>query len=183
MKCLPEVMKICKKLGVDEFRLMRLIPLGKANIKDFKDYIEKYEILIESLFNCFVKLNGNSIEVEDPILFYNELVPKELKTKINFVPCPCGKSVLVIFSDGSLSSCPLITPHISVGNILKDDIKQIWKNHWIFKYARKPEDHACKKCKYIKVCYGGCRCSALAVLKKYKAPDPICPNVRRYYDI
>jgi radical SAM protein with 4Fe4S-binding SPASM domain len=87
--------------------------------------------------------------------------------------CDAGLNQLVIGPYGDIRPCVCLSD--KVGNIFKDDLKEIWKNNKLLLNLRELEysPKACKKCKYLSICRGGCRASARGYSGKLNATDPI----------
>jgi Fe-coproporphyrin III synthase len=87
--------------------------------------------------------------------------------------CDAGLNQLVIGPGGDIRPCVCLSE--KVGNIFKDDLKEIWKKNRFLLNLRKlkysPE--VCKDCKYLSICRGGCRASARGYSGKLNAIDPI----------
>jgi len=87
--------------------------------------------------------------------------------------CDAGLTQVVIGPEGDIRPCVCLSE--KVGNILKDDLEEIWKKNQFLINLRElkytPEE--CRKCKYLSICRGGCRASARGYSGKLNAPDPI----------
>lgn len=85
----------------------------------------------------------------------------------------CGKLSLHIEPDGDATPCGFIP--LTVGNVLKDGLKNIWQNSDILKKMRnKTPTGKCSGCDAYGECLGGCTARALAVTGSFDAPDPHC---------
>ena len=83
--------------------------------------------------------------------------------------CAAGKMTISIDPNGEVMPCTHID--ISYGNLLKDDLRTIWKrmNNWRDgSYA--PDE--CGQCREVEVCSLGCREAARIVNGSYKCLDP-----------
>jgi GeoRSP system radical SAM/SPASM protein len=85
----------------------------------------------------------------------------------------CGKLSLHIEPDGDATPCGFIP--LTVGNILRDGLKEIWKNSPILKKMReKTPQGKCRSCDAFGECLGGCTARALATTGSFESPDPHC---------
>ena len=86
-------------------------------------------------------------------------MPSLIKSKTNrsiYFNCPAARSFCEIYSDGTVSPCPLSRIHIPENdlpkeNILNKSMKKIW-NGKSFKKFRAMQHKGCKGCKMIKRC-------------------------------
>ena len=75
----------------------------------------------------------------------------------------CGGvfSKMAVQSDGSMVPCSQL-PHIKLGKINQDNLKEVWLNHPELKRLRERRDiplgnfKFCSGCEYIPYCRGGC---------------------------
>lgn len=102
---------------------------------------------------------------------YNVLLKKQNKNII--AACPAAISELVIFANGDISPCCQVP--VIAGNILKNDIYDIWNNSKIFNDFRNKSlvKGKCCNCKYLMNC-GGCRANAYIKYNDYLEGDDVC---------
>jgi radical SAM protein with 4Fe4S-binding SPASM domain len=85
----------------------------------------------------------------------------------------CGKLSLNIKSNGDITPCGFI-PSI-IGNIVRDDLKEVWKNSQVLdKLRNKTAKGKCASCSDYAECLGGCSARALAMTGDFNNPDPHC---------
>jgi GeoRSP system radical SAM/SPASM protein len=85
----------------------------------------------------------------------------------------CGKLSLHIEPDGDATPCGFIP--LTVGNILKEGLKEIWKSSHVLKQMREKKPQGkCRGCDAYGECLGGCTARALATTGTFEAPDPHC---------
>jgi radical SAM protein with 4Fe4S-binding SPASM domain len=149
LKELDELKKVLFNAGIDQWLLRPITPSGRAYEK--KDYfLDKYQI--KDLL-IYIKNNieqGYDITVGQDLGYLGKL-----DSYIYLYPyfCTIGWDSFVILPNGDIKGfeedyLPL------EGNILKDDIEEIWQNK--FKYYRKPKlTDKCLKCAYFPSCRGG----------------------------
>ena len=87
--------------------------------------------------------------------------------------CSVGENALTILHDGTILPCRRLP--MPLGNILKDNILQIWAESPILWQVRRPSglNAKCGHCPDVSQCRG-CRAMALAVTGDWLAPDPHC---------
>jgi SynChlorMet cassette radical SAM/SPASM protein ScmE len=91
----------------------------------------------------------------------------------------CGgfMSKIAVRADGVMVPCCQI-PHIELGLINKDDLKEVWQNHPELKRLRERGDiplndfEFCRGCDYINYCTGSCPALAYTILGKENHPSP-----------
>lgn len=74
------------------------------------------------------------------------------------------KNNCVVFPNGDVAPCiPLYLKGMGAGSIRRKPLSKIWMDSTIFKKLRSPsinEIESCRKCKYWRLCGGGCRATA-----------------------
>lgn len=91
-----------------------------------------------------------------------------------FGGCSAGITYCGLTAEGDLIPC--VPAPIKIGNLLEEDLEDIWVNNELLNYIRQRDrlKGACGKCGYNAVC-GGCRYTAYAVNGDWLAADPSCP--------
>ncbi|RLF51747.1 MAG: radical SAM/SPASM domain-containing protein [Thermoplasmata archaeon] len=198
-KEIPEIIDLCEKLGVDSFTASNFIPVGRGKeIVDIDLTPDEREEVLKFLYK---KMQETSITIYSTApqisrvalqsSSSSEILPssfvvlrtKEKKFLLEYIGgCNCGRLFIRIMPNGDIVPCSYITE--KVGNILEDDIEDIWKNNQLFKNLRnrkllKPE---CSNCEYVYHC-GGCRARAYGYFQDFFAPDPGCINNKKYFDM
>jgi len=85
----------------------------------------------------------------------------------------CGKLSLNIKANGDMTPCGFIP--LVIGNIVRDDLRQVWKNSPILEKMRNKEPTGkCTCCAKYEECLGGCTARALALTGDINSPDPHC---------
>ncbi len=85
----------------------------------------------------------------------------------------CGKLSLNIKTNGDITPCGFIP--IVVGNIVTDDLREVWKNAPVLlKLRNKEPTGKCAGCADYSECLGGCSARALAMTGDFNSPDPHC---------
>ena len=87
--------------------------------------------------------------------------------------CGAGRAYIALEPNGDIQPCVFMP--VRIGNILKDDFKELWLNNRILNELRNRDllKGYCSECPYKHVC-GGCRARAYAYFNDYLAPDPGC---------
>ena len=85
----------------------------------------------------------------------------------------CGKLSLNIRANGDVTPCGFIP--VVIGNLLVDDLKDLWDHSNVLERMRNKEPREkCKTCKHYEDCLGGCTARAFAIYGDFNAPDPHC---------
>jgi radical SAM protein with 4Fe4S-binding SPASM domain len=91
-----------------------------------------------------------------------------------FGGCSAGITYAGLTVDGDLLPC--VPASIKLGNLLEEDLENIWVNNRLLNYIRQRNELKgnCGQCNYNLIC-GGCRYSAFIVNGDWLAQDPSCP--------
>ncbi|MBU7017335.1 MAG: radical SAM protein [Theionarchaea archaeon] len=91
-----------------------------------------------------------------------------------FGGCSAGVTYAGLTAGGDLLPC--VPAPIRLGNLLKEDLEDIWVNNELLTYMRKRDELSgtCGRCNYNSIC-GGCRYTAYAVNGDWLTGDPTCP--------
>lgn len=115
------------------------------------------------------KNHGIRISLDDPIIASLGQNSGESLVKGSI----CGKLSLNIKSNGDITPCGFIP--VVIGNITKDDLKEIWSNSIeLEKMRNKTPKGKCETCGHYSDCLGGCSARALALTGDINNPDPHC---------
>ncbi len=148
---LPELYDLLLKLGLKEWRIFTIFPIGRAkqhqilqlDSKEFKglfDFIEKVRVegKIKLNYGCEGFLGNYEGRVRD-----------------NFFFCRAGINVASILVDGSISACPNLRDNFIQGNIYKDNFAEVWENRYE-KYRDRSWTRTglCATCKDYDYCEG-----------------------------
>lgn len=173
-KDLDDLIHISNEWSVDGLGFSRLVPIGSGS-KLHDDMLSSSE-LKEFYLNLKSK-NITSFEllVEDPLGVC--VLDDEFKDKIDTVGgCSAGFSSITVLSNGEIVPCRRMP--ISLGNILKDDLREIWSDNEVLLSLREKEryENGCNNCLYWNICRG-CRAIAHSLSKEKKGwldKDPQC---------
>lgn len=143
----------------------------KNLVIDKKMFLEIYNQLKKAKkdFNLHVGFSGGF-----PICLLPEINKDTIKMIGNY--CDAGLNQIIIGPDGGLRPCVCLGENL--GNILSDDLKEIWNNNKFLLDIRamKFVPKECRNCKYVSICRGGCRASAQGYFGKLNAIDPLMKN-------
>ncbi|MFX0199742.1 MAG: radical SAM protein, partial [Candidatus Hodarchaeota archaeon] len=91
-----------------------------------------------------------------------------------FGGCSAGLTYAGLTVSGDLLPC--VPAPIKLGNLLEEDLEDLWVNHKLLNYIRRRDElkGACGHCTYNFLC-GGCRYTAFIIKGDWLAADPSCP--------
>jgi len=165
----PKVVKYAEKYQVDNVWSDRFIPFGTdydksflMNISETQEYLKIMELERQKLKT---KKSSTNIAMYRALQFH----------VTNDFPyhCTAGESLLTVMENGDLVPCRRMP--IVVGNLLKDNMYNLYLNSDILKELRKdttPDD--CKKCEHSELCKGGLKCLTYALYKNLNHKDVGC---------
>lgn len=183
IKEIPDLIKECEKRKIE---YVTLIKLKKGDLSDEKfkelspNYLE-YANLIESLFyrkneNPNVTIDCGSVSNLQKGL--NDMEQKQVPT----AGCPVGHNLISISPNGDIFACAaLLKPKYKLGNVLSDDLQDIWQNNFLLKKLRNIKNNVygkCSTCKRLDFCRAGCRGIAETLGKDLFASDKSCEYLK-----
>jgi len=176
-KEIPKIIDLAVKLNASRYRIITLMPLGRAKNNLSKLWLTtKDKLKLRSLLQKkSAEYNGKIIisQEEGSFNLLNETLSK------NPVPlgCAAARSICKISPNGDVYPCSYFTDKQTIaGNLRKKGFDRIWKTAPIFKTLREI-DHIkgkCAKCKKLKYCGGGCRAAAYNYSHDLYAENPEC---------
>ena len=165
----PKVVRYAEKLGVDNVWSDRFIPFGTEYDKDFLMNVEEtqeYLDIMSQEHNRLIKKHSKT-----NVAMYRAL--QFTRTNDYAYHCTAGKELLTIMENGDLVPCRRMP--IVVGNLLKDNMLDLFKNNKILKDLQAPHiPKECENCDDSKHCQGGLKCLTYALTGSYKKKDPGC---------
>jgi radical SAM protein with 4Fe4S-binding SPASM domain len=168
-----EMAKFLHSIGVDSFSVGSPSATGEMS-KNKSLVINK--IFFLNIYNQLKKAKKDfGINVSFTGGFPFCILPEINKESIDMISncCDAGLVQLVISPKGDIRACVCLNQNL--GNILKDDSKEIWKKNEFLLNLRKlkylPKE--CRRCKYVSICRGGCRASAFSYYGNINAKDPL----------
>ena len=91
--------------------------------------------------------------------------------------CLAGSHYCRITPEGNVTPCPYLP--LSLGNIRKENFKDLWEESDLLLSLRKPSlKGKCRFCEFRILC-GGCRARAFAFSQDYMAEDPGCSHTSK----
>jgi len=169
-KDFPSFIRLCQDLGMNGLILERFIPLGKGK-GIMGEVLEKdqWRELMETLLEFF------SSEIEE-----RELLPYQAlqmiftgdEAELLGAPCIVGRDGICVMPEGTVFPCRRFP--VSIGDLLKISLKEIWEKSEILEQLRRKENlkGRCGRCE-MKDCRG-CRSLALSLKGDYLEDDPHC---------
>lgn len=166
----PKVVKYAVKHKVDNVWSDRYIPLGGSEDKNFTLSLEQTQEYLDIMNNERNRLkkkrkNKTSISMYRALQFQ--------KTNDFAYGCTAGDTLLTVMENGDLVPCRRMP--IVVGNLLKDNMYQLYKNNEVLKELRLnkiPDD--CCECEHSEMCHGGLKCLTYALYKELDHKDVGC---------
>ena len=162
------------------------VGLCRQNSDDIQLNAQEYSYAIGNLFELNKKYNNRIQAQAGPLASGNhwkEMQEAFDKGKESLSSCgflrSCGGvfNKMAVRSDGIMIPCGQM-PHIELGRINKDNLREIWQNHPELKRLRDRRDTSlkdfefCKECKFIPYCRGGCPALAYTLTGKENNPSP-----------
>jgi radical SAM protein with 4Fe4S-binding SPASM domain len=165
--------KLLSNIGIGSFSVGTPSVTGKMKedktlVIDKKMFLEIYKQIKDAKkdFGIHVGFTGGF-----PICLLPEINEETVKMIGNY--CDAGLNQVIIGPGGDLRPCVCLGEKL--GNILKDDLKEVWsKNQFLLDIrAMKFVPEECRNCEYVSICRGGCRASAQGYFGKINAIDPL----------
>jgi len=151
---LQDMYELLSGLGVRQWRIFTIIPIGRAkNDPDMRLTEEEFISLME--FIKGKRENGaNGMTVTYSCQDY--LGPYENKVRQTPFFCRAGINIASVLIDGRICACPNIDRDVfSQGNIYSDNLYEIWKSKFVpFRNRNWALRGQCKNCKAFKDCLG-----------------------------
>ena len=160
------------------WKLSPQLPFGCGSFENAID-VDKWNELVEYLLdNSNVKLNVKK-------LFCFELLDKfidENKDKVINISSNCGsaKTKFYIYPNFTVYPCTCLTD-FPIGNLKSNTLEEIkeFDISKIFSNYKVLDDSDCSKCKYLKLCNGGCIGMSYHYFKKIGMGDYRCPLINK----
>ncbi len=127
--------------------------------------------------------NGQIFHVSEAFSGYDTMFKKKFDGELSkfvrrfakgFSGCSAGLTYCGLTAQGDLIPC--VPAPIKLGNLLEEDIEDIWANNETLNNMRDRKNlkGSCGKCNYNGLC-GGCRYTAYFMTGDWLGPDPSCP--------
>lgn len=138
------IIELLKELRVDDYHMLPISFTGRSEPSDIFVTPQEYVKVLKKI-KQYEKEHG------------------ELKKKYPYSPaltnCGIGVNSLAVRSNGVVVPCPQFPDEVSLGNVRKDSIADIWNNSVFLNKVRSInvfESSMCKMCTHARVCKGGC---------------------------
>lgn len=168
----PKIFSFAKKMDLDGFILERFIPLGQGKAMK-KEVISKDEW--KNLVELLVDLCQADCSINDLLhlkAFWVKFHPKTRIPALLGAPCTVGVDGICIMPNADVFPCRRL--NISIGNLLKDDLTDIWENSDVL-FALRKKYNLKGKCSSCSIQYcRGCRALAYALKGDYLKEDVQC---------
>ncbi len=157
---LEQMEALIKELGVHSWRLFRTFPRGRA--EHYDDLLlrpDEYRYMLDFVKQRFYPGSpGEVLKKGDFKVQYCEegyLGDYELEVRDQFHHCAAGVNFLTILADGNVNGCAAVSEQYIQGNVLEDDIIDIWENRFqVFRERSWTKVGPCANCKEHDHCQG-----------------------------
>lgn len=168
---IDELVAMAREYGVGQlnFHNFKCSGLGMSN-KDSLDLTpEEWKVFYRDAIAAKHAVKDLDISLDDPIIALLDARDAGSLVKGSV----CGKLSLNIKANGDMTPCGFIP--IVIGNIVSDDLQQVWKDSAVLDRMRnKQPTGKCSGCSKYEDCLGGCTARALALTGDMNSPDPHC---------
>jgi AdoMet-dependent heme synthase len=173
---IENIIHLAIDLKVDAINLFPVVPGGRgAALENFILSPDELETVFKMLIR-FEEVYGTKIKFihESPLYNVSKIQEKKCDMCDEYSACMAGSVLLFIMENGSVVPCPFFTEPI--GNLNKMKLKDIWKQDSYMKDIIKEDflDEKCRKCEYLKACFGGCRAASKNMYGTISRKDPFC---------
>ncbi|AKB47810.1 Radical SAM domain heme biosynthesis protein [Methanosarcina sp. Kolksee] len=174
---MTKLKEVVKEAGATYLNVKRFRPQGrgKGNASQLNlSLLEYKDIMLE--YSSFGDYGPAFACTDDPMVYAylrhtkNPNWPNE-KTITSIKGCGAALVWFGVMPTGDISPCPLLD--LTIGNVLRDDLVDLFKNAVKDILDRSHRTGACGICPEKDIC-GGCRAHAQAVSGNYLAEDPYC---------
>ena len=166
-----ELVAMAKAYGAGQlnFHNFKCSGLGLANKDDLDLSPEEWQEFYREALAVKRSEKELDISLDDPIIAL--LGERDAGSLVK--GSVCGKLSLNIKANGDVTPCGFIP--IVIGNIVSDDLKQVWKDSVVLQKMRNKQPAGkCAGCSRYAECLGGCTARALALTGDMNSPDPHC---------
>lgn len=166
----PKVVKYARKYNINNVWSDRYIPLGASEDKDLVlnyDETREYLDIMNKERNKLMDKKHNITRIS----MYRAL---QFQMTNDFAyGCTAGDTLLTVMENGDLVPCRRMP--IVVGNLLKEDMYEIYEHSKILKELRlKRIPDECSECEHSDMCHGGLKCLTYAMHKDLNHKDMGC---------
>jgi len=178
IKEFPLLFREAKRMGIRELKLNTIIPTGRGKLLYKKGLVPDIYSLLQ--FNKDIE---NTYSSDKNILVHLSIPPafKSINTLRKEGNTNCKiLNILGILSNGDISICGIgrIEKPLILGNVKKNNLEDIWRNHPFLNYLRSKLplslNGICNRCVLKGSCVGFCRANAFSVSGDILAPYWLC---------
>lgn len=166
---LDNVKEFVKENEINSWSLYYALPIGCLETADSVS-LDEYYSFAQKIADYRQELKDvTNISIGDSLGYYGSL---DIRDNL-WIGCKAGVSGCAVDAEGNVKGCPIQHDSFNEGNIKEKPLKEIWLDENAFSYNRRPvklEEH-CKKCKYSKLCKGGCKTSMYSQKTDFKYND------------
>ena len=152
---LKDIANLLIENNIENWRIFRIFPSGRAKDNPdlsltFKQTQEMLDFIAKNKKGYLEKGLNLNLSCEGWIS-----MDKDVQVRDNPFFCRAGVNIASVLSDGTITGCTNNSEAFHVGNILKDNFANLWKNKFdIFRKREWIEKTECSNCKHIKQCNG-----------------------------
>lgn len=168
---LDEIITLARQHGVSRLNLhnFKCAGHGLANKDELDLSPAQWQAFYRRALSAKEKCGDLELSFDDPVIASLGLPTESPLVKGSV----CGKLSLAIKANGDITPCGFI-PTV-IGNIVRDDLGDVWRNAPLLAKMRHKEPHGkCGTCDHYSDCLGGCSARALALTGDINSPDPHC---------
>lgn len=168
---IPELLAMVAQLGVNEFRVSRMILMGRGSLLE-EEVLSKEQTrtLILYVLGERMRLKEKTVITPDECMSF--LGEKIGEYGLTWQGCPAGRTECAVDALGYVYPCVFLCyEEFRMGNLLESDFDEVWHNEK-FEDFRKVES-ACE-CEIKAFCRGGCPAASYGRYRNLRMKDPYC---------
>lgn len=176
---IPEMITWMSKMDIPYLTLIKLKKgdLPKYDFEELSPSFQEYSELIRHV--CARENKNPNITLDCGSVSNLQAVATEDELKKHPIAgCPIGHHLIVISPNGDIYPCAaLLDKPFYIGNILNDDMTDLWNNNPVlksFRLIKKNIGGKCKSCERLDLCRGGCRGINYTFNNDMTSSDPTC---------
>ena len=171
MHQMPELARLCRRMGVDKLWTDRVVPIGRGReMADLTIRREEFPAYLDAIRRA---RGGILTRLVHPGTKVSADRALQFQCGGDCYVCGAGSDLVTVDEHGRIFPCRRMP--IDCGSIRETTLVQVWQNHPVFidlKCRQIPK--ACLSCGSCYACRGGARCQAYAETGSYLLPDPAC---------
>lgn len=176
---IPDMIKLAKDIGAEQFVTSSLVMIGNAKINEICpiSFAQEFDILYNA-----VRHDKDRQRMTRSTLLAETITA--IRAGIRFVYCGTGCSTVCIDSDGTIYPCiNMVRSGFEVGKAQYGNIYELWNDSNKLKILRKLDvstmNKACAECAFRHFCGGYCRGETLASGGNIMSPYVRCKEWKR----